>query len=913
MATDPYAQYAKPVSGGPTLKERQVGASIGSSEASAASSRASAASSEATAEKTRRLLPAQARKEEALASKAELDAEKLRMALEKANRSISGRPAPENLEAAQKDMLYKFGEAAKALRLSREMGFATGLGSDLTSKVGGTPAATIKNILAMLGGKEAFDALQKMRAESQTGAALGSITENELKLLMNQAAVLDPSSDDETFQRGVKRLMSKYIETMTKLGVDPQQIASIIPPEDLPELGKEIKSYRFVPDDVKKISTFVDQARKNGTYDPADYAALMSEAYYNATGRKPDEAFIRGAFETGNMLAQDPKAKLSDFDYQQADLDTQKRVLGTPAQEKELGLGEALGSAAWNFVPSTFELAADTVKALTVNLPETIEGIVDVVGGATGLSDDPAAYEALKKYYTDRYGSYAGFKKALATDPASILADVAGLVTGGATLAAKGLSTAGKVSKIAALSNAAKAAEGFGQFATKVDPLAMAGKMTGKGVDLGARAAEAVGVDLPARLAGVQSADVKQAFDAGKRRSEGFREQITGTGDIMDPIAKAEAGLTELYQDRSNRYQQRMAKMDKEERLDFADVEKAIEGVRKVGRHKGIDISGAAKVWDQIDAKYMEFLDKGLNTIEDFDALKRAIKEIGSAYQLGTPEYKVANQVAKSINDTIVAKAPVYANIMKEYRLASDTLGDIKASMSIDAKSADTTLGKLQRAASGKGPRGRTVLDLLEETPSGKGLGDLLAGQNLSSTEAKGFAPTLATPAAMAAGDVSPLGTLLVTPRALGERAYDLGKKYGMAESGVQAVRGTQPVQRAEELAGKYAPSMYKAVVAANPAIQAQVDPFTPPQQPMSDEAMAALMQRYQIRPPSAVLGGGQNVRLGDLVSAYGQQGPKVSLADLMAANQEPKPEEEEETVGYARGGLVMAPMLGGY
>lgn len=905
MAGSPPPTFGGEVSDSPTLQQKRAGASIGASEASAASSAASA-------KRTAALTGPQVRKEEALATKAELDVKKLQAALDKANRLLSGRPAPENLEAAQQKMLYQFGEAAKALQLSREMGFATGLGSDLTSKLSGTPAATIKNIIAMLGGKEAFEELNKMRLESPTGGALGNVTENELKLLMNQAAVIDPSSDDETFQRGIRQLMSKYIGVMAKLGVDPQQIASLIPPEDLPELGKQIKSYRFVPDDVKKISQYVTEARKNGTYDPADYAALMSEAYYNATGRKPDEAFIRNSFQTGDMLAKDPKASLSDFDYQQADLDTQKRVLGTPAQEKELGLGEALGSAAWNFVPSTFELAADTVKALTVDLPDTIEGIVDVVGGATGLSDDPTAYEALKKYYTDRYGSYAGFKKALATDPASILADVAGLITGGATIAAKSLSTAGKVSKIAALADAAKAAEGFGQLANRFDPLARAGKLTGKGVDLGTRAAEAVAVDLPARMAGVSGADVKQAFSAGKRRSEGFREQIEGTGDIMDPIAKAEAGLNELYQARSADYQRRMAKMNKEERLDFADVEKAIEGVRKVGRHKGIDISGAAKVWDQIDAKYMEFLDKGLNTIEDFDAMKRAIKEIGSAYQLGTPEYKVANNVAKAINETITNKAPVYANIMKDYRLASDTLSDIKASASIDAKSADTTLRKLQRAASEKGPRGRTVLDMLESTQSGKGLGDLLAGQNLRGTEAEGFAPTLATPAAMAAGDVTPLATLLVTPRGLGEKAYSLGQKYGVAERGSQAVRGTQPVQRAEELATKYAPSLYKGVVFANPAIQAQVDPFAPAQQPMSDEAMAALMQRYQIRPPSAVLGSGRNITLEQLASTYANPQPrKVSLADMVMAEEE-QPTDEEETTGYARGGLVAAPIIGG-
>ena len=881
-------------------KERQTEASIGSSRASAASSAASAA-------RTRALTGPQVRKEEALATKAELDAQKVKMALEKANRALEGRPAPENLEAAQKDLLYKFGEAAKALQLSREMGFATGLGHGLTSKIGGTPAATIQNILAMLGGKEAFDALMKMRAESPTGAAVGNVTENELKLLMNQAAVIDPTSEDETFQRGIKRLMSKYIETMGKLGVDPAAIAALIPPEDIPELGKEIKSYRFVPDDVKKISAYVDAARKNGTYDPSDYAALMSEAYYNATGRKPDEGFIRNAFDTGFKLGADPKAALSDFDYSQADKDTQALVFAAPPQEKERDWGETLGSAAWNFVPSTFELAADTVKALTIDLPSTIEGAVKVIGGAVGLADD-TAYEALKQYYTDRYGTVEGFKKALATDPASIVADVAGLVTGGATIAGKTANVASKVTKIAALSDAAKAAEGFAQAASKIEPLAMAGSMTKRGLDVGKRGAEAVAVDLPARVAGVTGEDVRQAFSAGKRGSQDFKAQLEGTGDVMDPIAKAEGALGELFQARSRDYSRRMAKMDKSEVLDWADVDQALTDVESIGKHKGIDISSAADVWNEIYDIADQFRAKGLSTIEDFDAMKRAVSTIASKYPVGTPQHKVAKDVARKINDTIVAKAPVYANIMKDYRLASDTLSDIKASMSIDAKSADTTLGKLQRAAAGRGPRGRTVLDLLESTKSGKGLGDMLAGQNLRGGEAQGFAPTLSAPAAMAAGDPSPLATLLVTPRGLGQKAYSLGEKYGVAERGAQAVARTQPAQRAAELASKYAPSAYRSVVAANPVIQSQVDPFTPPQPQMTDEQMLALMQRYKIRPPAALLGGGGK-RLSELAAPYRE--PRApTLGDLLAAQGE-DPTDEEEEVGYARGGLVLAPSFG--
>ena len=885
---------------GPTAKERQTEASIGSSQASAASSAASA-------EKTRRLLPIQERKERALATKAELDAQKLELALEKARRQTSNRPEPQNLEEARAQVRAELNSAIEAKRLSREMFGASGFGQSFTANISGTPAASVEALLKPIQANAAFNAIKKMRQESPTGAALGAVSDKELQLLYSSEAPLDPSASDEVFQSGLDTIIGNRIEMLSKLGEDPYKLAQSIPAEDLPQYADRFKAYRFTPEDTAKLSQYANKARAAGTFDPTDFAALMSEAYYNATGRQPDENFIRSAAQTGVTLANEPKADFKDFDYTPADTEVRKNIIGTGgASEKERTLGQALGEGAINFVPSVFELAYDTVKAFTVDLPDTIEGIANIVGGATGLSDDPSAYEAVKDYYRDRYGSAAGFKKALATDPASILADIAGIATGGATLVAKGLSTAGKVSKIASLSNAARTAETFGQFAAKADPLVIAGKTIDLGAGLGKKAAGTALVDIPAKVAGVTGDDVRQAFSAGKRGSEAFKQQLTGTGDIMDPIAKAEAGLTELYQARSADYQRRMAKMNKTEALDFADVEKALEGVRKVGRHKGIDISGAAGVWDEIDAKYMEFLDKGLNSIEDFDAMKRAIKEIGSRYPLGTPEYKVANQVSKAINQTIVDKAPVYANIMKDYRLASDTLSDIKSSIGIDAKSADTTLGKLQRAAAGKGPRGRTVLDILEQTPSGRGLGDMLAGQNLRGTEAQGFAPSMATPAALASGDVSPLGALLVTPRGLGEKAYSLGEKYGLAERGMQAVRGTEPVQRAEELFGKYAQPAAAAVRAVNPLIQAQVDPFQAPQ--ITPESVLAEMRaRYGVSAPQLMTRDTSRPSLADMASQYEQQ-PQVSLDTIEVPTAAPTPEEEEEEEGvpqFAKGGWV--------
>lgn len=883
------------------IETRKDEASIGSSQASAASSAASAA-------RTRTLTPLQARKEAALATKAELDAEKLKMAIEKSRAQISGRPAPPNLEAARRQVMVELEAAIKAKKLSREMFGATGFGHTFTSAYSGSPAASVASLLQPIQANAAFNKLQEMREKSPTGGALGAVSDTELKLLYSAEAPIAPTGDDEVFQKAMDTVIGNRIQVLSKLGANPYEIAAIIPKEDLPLYRERFAAYRFVPDDVKKISAYVDRSRKDGTFDPTDYAALVSEAYYNATGQQPDEAFITNAAQTGAKLAANPKSQLADFDYAPADEEIRARVLNenAPREAEERGWGGTLGAAAWNFFPSTFEFAADTVKALTVDLPDTIEGVAKVVGGAVGLTED-TEYEALKDYYKDRYGTMEGFKKALATDPASILADVAGIFTGGSTVLAKTAGLGAKVSKIGALSEAARAAEGFAAAASKLDPLAVGAKATNLGAKIATRAGDAA-LSIPARVAGVTGTDVKQAFSAGKRGSPEFIEQMRGTGDIMDPVAKAEAAVTELYQARSRDYTRRMAKMDKTETLDWTDVEKAIDDVEAVGKHKGIDISSAADVWQEIFDIADQFKAKGLNTIEDFDAMKRAMSTIASKYPVGTPQNKVARDVAGAVNKVIVQKAPVYANIMRDYRLASDTLADVKASVSLDAKSADTTLSKLQRSAAGRGPRGQTVLQLLESTKSGKGLGDMLAGQNLSGREPQGIAPSLSVPGAIAAGDPTVLSTALITPRGLGEKAYSLGSKYGAVERGVQAARGTAPVQRAEQLAAKYAPSLYKPVVAANPVIQSQVDPFTPPEQGMSDAQMAELMKRYGVRPPAAVLREPRRVSLEQLSAGYAA--PRVSLRGLPL--DEELPPEEEMVEGYARGGRVAAP-LGGW
>jgi hypothetical protein len=820
--------------------------------AQAATTESAGARTEASRASTKRsetLLPLQAQKIKGEIETGNINREAARMKLDASRKRLAGTPAPEKLEEARNAVMVELNNALEAKKLSREMFGASGLGFTTTSAFSGSPASSVNALLKPILSNTAFDRIKKMRTEeSPTGAALGAVSDKELNLLVSSEAAMDPTAGDKVFQSGLDTVIGNRIEMLMKLGADPLELARIIPPEDLPTYKDKFRAYRFLENDVAAMNKYLTDTRKNGTYDPADFADLMGQAYYNATGRAPNEDFLGSAFETGVKYGEKPDATLNAFDYAAADEDIQKRIGSTAYKgDEDLTLSETLGGAALNFVPSTFELAYDTVYALTLGLPDTIEGVVDIIGGATGLSKDDTAYEALKQYYGDRYGSVQGFAKALKTDPASILADVAGLATGGATILAKTGSVASKVSKISALSNAAKGAETFGKFAAKIDPLNTAAALTGKGVKTATRAGEAAAVDVPARFAGTTPAAVKQGFDAGKRGSETFKEYASGAGDILVPLEKAKKGLGEMYQQRSADYTRRMGRLKKsDETLDFADVEKAIEGVRNVGRHKGIDISAAADVWDEVDAKYMEFLDKGLNTIEDFDAMKRAVKTIGDKYQIGTPQHKVANDVAKAINKTIVDKAPVYADIMKDYRQASDVLADVEATLSLGAASPDTALNKLRRNAEGRTARGRTVLDMLEQTPSGKGVGDMLAGLALSSDTATGAGAGLTAPAAMISGSPEVLAAGMVTPKSLGEKAYQMGQAYGPVERAVGSFAENQKVQAATELAQKYGPQAMAALRVVNPAlIQPQMNPadtvqsFTAEDQPTPEGYIA--------------------------------------------------------------------------
>lgn len=897
-------------------------------EAGIGQKRASAASSAASATQTTTLLPPRKRKEEALAEQAEIKAAEMRDKLAKLQQMASGRPTYAGIDTARKTLLNEIQNLSQSLDLSENMHFATGLGSSIAGAdiLAGSPTNSIEGLLAPIMASEAFETLSKLRAQSPTGGALGAITEKELELLKYSVAAPNIMTSDKVFQQEIKKLIQKRLDLLSKLGVDPKQLVTVLGPERAKEFAPNVKAYRFDSRDEKAINDYVVKSAKDGTFDPETHASYMVQAYQNATGNQPDETFIKGALDNAYRM-QESIGKIqkgrpyAGVNYNVADQSYQKafKDIAEGTEAAPIAPGEVAAGAAINFVPSVFEVGLDTVKAVSINAPDTLAGLGMLTAEVITGAKDKKTARAYADYFKDRYGSIEGFKKAMMTDPASFLADAVGLATAGSSLVSVGARTASRFTKVQEFAEAAKKADLFTEAASKLDPVVIAANLTGKTATGAKKVVEALTIGVPARSAGASIADVKQSFKAGREGSPEFVAQMEGSEPPAVIVKQLNDALSQLFKRRGAQYRREMRRLKQNpETLDFVDIDAALDDAKEIGTHtigaaEPIDISTAAEVWDRVNAMVDEFRQKGASTVEDFDKLKQGIYNIAKNYPVGSPQHTTAMDVAKAINTTIVAKAPKYAEVMADYRLASDTLSDLQASLSTGAASTDTILNKLKRASSGKGPRGRTVLDLLEETPSGKGLSNRIAGFAMSGQEPAALTGPISTGAALATGDPAALLANVATPRGIGETAYGLGRQFGRGERAFSSILETVGLGRdkrseAAKMLAKYAPGAAVGLRIANPLA---IQPFTSDFEfnpPTEEEIRRSLLARYADQPPVPTVMGGPEVGLDVLRQRYLEQnpmgtGPILSIPEQVSA-QGAAPEEE----AFARGGFVIAP-----
>jgi len=237
---------------------------------------------------------------------------------------------------------------------------------------------------------------------------------------------------------------------------------------------------------------------------------------------------------------------------------------------KKLSTEEVITGAVTNLPSSLGSMAGDIYQAVTSPV-QTAKAVLDLGAGALQnvlpeklvqmIGEDKPSRELASKvgqHYVERYGSVEGAKRALATDPAGVMADLSTVLTGGAMLPTR-------------------AAPALATAARTVDPLMLAARATGKTADITGKALK----PLLGMQTGVGSDAIGQAYQAGKVGGETadiFKANLRGEVPQTEVLDAAKQNLAEMAIQRQNAYRTEMANISKDKTvLSFDGIDKAID------------------------------------------------------------------------------------------------------------------------------------------------------------------------------------------------------------------------------------------------------------------------------------------------------------------------------------------------
>lgn len=450
---------------------------------------------------------------------------------------------------------------------------------------------------------------------------------------------------------------------------------------------------------------------------------------------------------------------------------------------QKLSAEQVLTGAITNLPSSIGSMVGDIYQAVTSPV-QTAKAVLDLGAGALQnvlpenlvqmIGEDKPSRELAAKvgqHYVEKYGSVEGAKRAIATDPAGVMADVSTVLTGGAMLPTRAAP---------ALATAARA----------VDPLMLAARATGKTVDVTGKALK----PLLGMQTGVGSEAIGQAYQAGKTGGEAsdiFKANLRGEVPQTEVLDAAKQNLAEMAAQRQNAYRTDMANISKDKTvLTFDGIDKAVNNAMNKVSYKGEIVNEKAfdklaKAKAEIDA-WKELNPTEFHTPEGLDKLKQ---KVGAILEDIPFEQKTAltavNEVYNGIKNEIKSQAPTYAKTMQSYSEATDLIREIERSLSLGNKATvDTQMRKLQSIMRNNvntnwGQRMSLAQQL--ESAGGKQMMPALAGQALSAFTPRGLQGASSVPTALLAGSafgspMIPVSLATSSPRLMGEAAYGAGR-----------------------------------------------------------------------------------------------------------------------------------------
>jgi hypothetical protein len=717
----------------------------------------------------------------------------------------------------------------------------------------------------------------------------------------------------ETLRTGIQRNVRSLMEG----GYRPAQINAQLG-QYLPELNPRWMS----PSNERILGEYASRE----DFDPAVYKRMLLE-FGDANGVRLDPA---QAEASANAVAEKRAEGVTSFggDAVYEDLTKQKEdeaaaaAAGAGPDGGEgggdgLGWGETLGSAAVNFIPSVVSEVGGIWDAVTspIQTAKSIGSLGGALLSKMGVADfDESSADALGQYYVNKYGSIEGFKKELANNPASILADVATVLTAGAGTVTK----LGLPAKIAKLGRRADVAQQWvGAVARNVDPITAmtnivtkavpaAVKATGKGT--GKLTTATLGLTTGAGSDAIAEA-AKIGFERGATgaptsASDAFLEAMRNPAASADEVVQlARDAVGNLRQQASQRYLDKMAQFGKNPvPLDISRVRQRIAAIKPASYDTWKDSQGPRpsdhRAWETMNQFVDEYAYKATQDPSLLDPLaldqfKQDLYDVGSkvggAYDRDAA--RIAGTAYGAVKDELVKHDPLYADAMKDYENAATQAQQLESTFSLAAgrgkkPNIETAGRKLSQTLRNNvntnfGTRRAQVDELAALDPTGRLLPSL-SGQALNSWEPRGFGR--ATSGAAAATGLAGIGlnmipmameipgylsganlaTLpLMSPRAVGEAAYYGSRAAGTVGRFAEPVtsRFGQSIDRLADLQQKYRdPLVYSGFAAQNIGAM-QEEPVVVEE----DEEFIVLSDGTKVRRPKP-----EGMAYGGLMAKYG-------------------------------------------
>lgn len=503
------------------------------------------------------------------------------------------------------------------------------------------------------------------------------------------------------------------------------------------------------------------------------------------------------------------------------------------AEEGGMPLSEALSRGAANIPSSAGKYASDighavmhpidTISAMgdlgagalregaRAVLPTGVFNTLDSLGSQEAANRASDTATAVGRMYKDRYGSWDGFKRAVAEDPVGVAADISVPVTLGGNLISKAPGVVGSIGR------------GITTVGRNMDPITA----TGNVLKTGGRGIAALG----GWASGVGDAPLEEAYKA--RRAGGIREQAfldnmrSGGAASADVVDEATRNLDAFDQRFKSEYARGIqSTRNSTAAVDWTPIRQAVNDATLSLTTTGGKFYGgeaARRTINKIHNLIYEYrTNPSLQTPEALDALKQEISDMQVTLGPSVPRSvgqanRVATQVADAIRQELVRLDPNYATTMAKYAEGKRLSEEIQRALSLNDKaSVDTTLRKLQstmrnNVQTNYGYRG----DLLNAIDPDQTLRAALAGQALNTWGPRGIARAggaAAIPAAVAymtsnPGMVAAVGASapLASPRVVGEVAGLLGAGARKADEFAASNPGiTKTAKAATSRGGRY-------------------------------------------------------------------------------------------------------------